>query len=148
MLVSNFSLPRRFGKTLLVCSQRCEEVESQLAKFGCRSTRVPDGNKALGAIRHKKFDTAILLSTGKQMDLVETILNLRDIRPTMPTIVLIDPSNSEPNAGARAILAGAIPEIPIFTVTEFQTYLDSIADKEQRGKDQTAPQKPVRREVV
>jgi DNA-binding NtrC family response regulator len=134
VLISNFSLPGRFGKTLLVCSRRCVEVESQLATLECRLTKVRDGNKAIGKIRHETFDTAILLSTGEQMDLVETILNLRDIRPSMPVIVLIDPANSEPNAAAQAIIARAIPEIPIFTVAEFQTCLDSSEGKETRAK--------------
>jgi DNA-binding NtrC family response regulator len=122
VLVSKFSLPRQLGKTLLVCSRRCEEVESQLANLGCRLTKVPDGSKALGVIRHKTFDTAILLSTGEQMDLVETILNLRDIKPSMPVIVLLDPASSDPNAAAQAIIARAIPEIPIFTLSEFQAH--------------------------
>ena len=134
MLVSNFTLPRRFGKTLLVCSRRCAEVEKQLTDIGCRLTKVCDGDKALGTIRREPFDTAILLSTGEQMDLVETILNLRDLRPAMPVIVLIDPASSEPAPSAQAIIARAIPEIPIFTVTEFQTHLDSIAGKEKWAK--------------
>lgn len=124
MLVSNLSLPRRLGKTLLVCSRRCAELESQLAGFGCRLKKVRDGNKALGTIRHEAFDTAIILSTGTQMDLVETILNLRDIRPSMPVIVLIDPATSESTANAQTIIARAIPEVPIFTLSELQTHLD------------------------
>lgn len=134
MLVSTLSLPCRFGKTLLVCSQRCPEVERHLAGAGCLLTKVRDGTKALRKIRREIFDTAILLSTGKQMDLVETILNLRDIRPSMPMIVLIDPANSEPNAAAQAIIARAIPEVPVFTVTEFQTHLESIEGQEKRAK--------------
>ncbi len=126
MLVSTLSLPHQFGKTLLVCSEGCAEVERHLANAGCLLTKVRDGNKALRKIRREIFDTAILLSTGKQMDLVETILNLRDIRPSMPMIVLIDPANSEPSAAARAIIARAIPEVPVFTVTEFQTCLTTV----------------------
>ena len=134
MLVSKFSLPRRFGKTLLVCSRRYAEVEFQLANFGCRLTKVPDGNRALGAIRRKTFDTAILLSTGEQMDLVETILNLRDIKPSMPVIVLLDPASPDPNAAAQALIARAIPEIPILTLGEFQTHPDVIKHKKGRGQ--------------
>jgi DNA-binding response OmpR family regulator len=110
------------------------EVETQLANFGCRLTKVRDGNKALGKIRHETFDATIVLSTGEQMDLVETILNLRDIRPSMPVIVLIDPASSEPNDTAQAIIARAIPEIPIFSLSEFQTHLDSTEGKETRAK--------------
>jgi hypothetical protein len=100
-------------------------VEGHLVDSGCRLTKVRDGNKAVGKIRREIFDTAILLSTGEQMDLVETILNLRDIRPTMPVIVLVDPASSEPNAAARSIIARAIPDIPIFTLSEFQAHLNS-----------------------
>lgn len=134
MLGSNFSLPRRFGNTLLVCARRCADVESQLTHSGCRLTKVRDGTKALGKIRHKTFDTTILLSTGEQMDLVETILNLRDIKPSMPVIVLLDPESSDPNAAAQAIIARAIPEIPIFTLTEFQSHLVSTKGKKGRTK--------------
>jgi DNA-binding NtrC family response regulator len=130
VFVSTFSLPRRFGKILVVSSQGCAEVERYLADAGCLLTKVRDGTKALRKIRREIFDTAILLSTGKQMDLVETILNLRDIRPSMPMIVLIDPANSESNAAAQAI----IPEVPVFTVTEFQTHLESIEGKENQSK--------------
>ena len=135
MPVSTFNLPRRFDETLLVCARRCAEVENQLANLGCRLTRARDGNRALGKIRRKTFDSAVLVSTGEQMDLVETILNLRDIRPSMPVFVVIDPNSSEPNVTARAIIALAIPEVPIFTLSDFQAQLDSIGDKKTRTTD-------------
>jgi len=100
-------------------------VEGHLVDSGCRLTKVRDGNKAVGKIRREIFDTAVLLSTGEQMDLVETILNLRDIRPTMPVIVLVDPASSEPNAAAPSIIARAIPDIAISTLSEFQAHLKS-----------------------
>jgi PleD family two-component response regulator len=133
VLISNFTLPRRFGRILLVCSRRCAEVEARLAKIGCRLKKVRDGNQALDTVRHHSFDTAILLSTGEQMDLVETILNLRDIRPSMPVIVLIDPLSSEPSANVQAILARAIPEIPIFTLSQLRTRMDQQKE-EDSGK--------------
>jgi CheY-like chemotaxis protein len=134
VLVAHFGVPQRLGKTLLVCSRRCPEVENQLADFGCRLKKVRDGNKALGTVRHEKFDTAILLSTGTQMDLVETILNLRDIRPAMPVIVLIDPASAGSKENAQAVIARALPEIPILTLREFQTHLDATPSEQARVK--------------
>ncbi len=134
MLVSNFNLPHPLGKTLLVCTRRRADVENQLVSFGCRLTKVRGGDEALRTIRHERFDTTILLSTGGQMDLVETILNLRDIRPSMPVIVLIDPASSEPNDTAQAIIARAIPEVPIFSLSEFHKHLGSTEGKKGRAK--------------
>jgi DNA-binding response OmpR family regulator len=134
VLVSNLVLPRRLGKTLLVSSRRCAEVENKLVGFGCRLKRVRDGSKALGTVRHETFDTAILLSTGGQMDLVETILNLRDIRPSMPVIVLSDPAASEPSSRVQAIIARAVPEVPIFTLSELQARMVSTEAEKDRLK--------------
>jgi hypothetical protein len=134
VLVSDFDVPRRLGKTLLVCSRRCPEVENQLADFGCRLKKVRDGNKALGTVRHEAFDTVILLSTGTQMDLVETILNLRDIRPSMPVIVLVDPPSSGLSENAQAVIARALPEIPILTLRQFQMHLNAARSETARVK--------------
>ena len=68
------------------------------------------------------------------MDLVETILNLRDIRPSMPVIVLIEPASAEPNDAAQAIIAQAIPEVTIFSLSEFHKHLDSTGGKKGRAK--------------
>ena len=122
MLVAN--LPCRLGKTLLVCTKRRADVENQILSLGCRLTKVRGGEEAIRTIRHERFDTTILLSTGGQMDLVETILNLRDIRPSMPVIVLIDPASAESNDAAQPIIVHAIPEVTIFSLSEFHNHWD------------------------
>lgn len=132
MPVSN-GLSRRFGRALLVCSRRCAEVETRLAEIGCRLKKARNGNEALGSVRRQTFDMAILLSTGEQMDLVETILNLRDIRPSMPVIVLMDPVSSAPTASAQAILARAAPEVPIFNLPQLLTHLDQSQQPTERN---------------
>ena len=134
MFVSNFSLPRRFAKTLLVCSERRAAVERQLQQFGCRFTKVRDGNGALLAMRHKTFDAAILMSTGAQMDMVETILNLRDMRPAMPVIVLTEPADSKATQAAQKLVARAIPEIPILTLNEFAAHLQTTTKESTKTK--------------
>jgi CheY-like chemotaxis protein len=126
---------RRFDRTLLVCSEGCEAVKKCLISAGCIVTKVSDGGRAVDKIRRRTFDTIVLVSTGKQMDLVETILNVRDIRPSIQMIVIIDPANTERNAIAAPVIAQAIPRVPVFTLAEFQIHLDSIEGQKEQSKE-------------
>ena len=116
---------RRFDRTLLVCSGSCEAVKKCLTSAGCIVTKVNDGRRAVYKVRRGIFDAVVLVSTGKEMDLVETILNLRDIRPYIQMIV-IDPSGTERTAIPASLIAQAVPTVPLFTPAEFQIHLDSI----------------------
>ena len=134
LVSSVVSLPRRFDKTLLVCSQACEQVEKCLSGAGYMVTKVGDGDRAVLKIRRELFNLAVLVSTGKQMDLLETVLNARDIRPSMEIMIVIDPGNAAGAAIAEPIISQAIPKIPVLTLAEFQTRLDLIKGHERPTK--------------
>ena len=97
-------------------------------------TKVSDGGRAVYKIRRGIFDAVVLVSTGKEMDLVETILTVRDIRPSIQMIVIIDPASTERNSIAASVIAQAIPKVPVFTLAEFQTHLASIDGEEEQPK--------------
>src|ERR671923_1504182 len=126
---------RRFDRTLLVCSGSCEAVKKCLTSAGCIVTKVNDGRRAVYKIRRGIFDAVVLVSTGKEMDLVETILNLRDIRPSIQMIVIIDPSGTERTAIPASLIAQAVPTVPVFTLAELQIPLDSIESLEKQPKE-------------
>ena len=126
---------RGFDRTLLVCSESCEAVKKCLTSAGCIVTKVSDGGRAVYKIRRGIFDAVVLVSTGKEMDLVETILTVRDIRPSIQMIVIIDPASTERNSIAASVIAQTIPKVPVFTLAEFQTHLASIDGEEEQPKE-------------
>ena len=61
---------------MLVCSQPSDEVEKCLLAMGCEIITVSDGEAAIAQAQHAIIDMAVIVSTGKAMDIAETVFNL------------------------------------------------------------------------
>lgn len=128
--MSVVSLPHRFDKTLLVCSETCEQVEKCLADAGCVVTKVRDGNKAVQKVCREMFDAAVLISTGKEMDLAETVFNLRDISGSMEIVIVADSADAGGNVVGK--IAATVPNTITLSLHGLEVVLEAFKDQVQR----------------
>ena len=66
-------------------------MEKRLTDVGYGFVAVSDGLTAVERIEMETFDAAILVSTGSDMDPLETMFNIKDLAGSMP-IFIIRPS--------------------------------------------------------
>jgi DNA-binding NtrC family response regulator len=111
-------------KVLLVASQGCGHVRDVLVRAGCRVVKADDGVAAVERAKHEALRAVVLISTGSEMDLTETVLNLRDIHPLVEIIIVPDRKAVEEAAQADVVLR-AIPKTKILSQSEFNSYLAS-----------------------
>ncbi len=91
-----------------------------------RVTNVPDGKMAVARAQHEMFDAAILISTGEEMDLAETVFNLRDISDSMELIILSDQTNTINSAVPKETLAGFVSNATVMTTQELKKHFNSF----------------------
>jgi DNA-binding response OmpR family regulator len=116
-------------KILLVCSRDCTRVEEHLLHGGYRVTKVDEGTAAIERAKHESFNAAVLISTGTEMDLAETVLNLRDVNPGVEIIIVAGSDNAEEKAAQTAALVRALPETNVLTISDLDHYLAAFALK-------------------
>lgn len=78
----------RGEKVLLVSVTSCDQVKTFLLAMGYEIISVYNGENAIFQAQHATFDIAVVVSTGKTMDMAETVFNLRDTRPSMPILII------------------------------------------------------------
>jgi hypothetical protein len=110
-------------KIMLVCSDPANEVEEYLLAAGCWVTKTKSGRAAVLRVKREDFDAALLISTGKDMDLAETAFTLRDVSPSLQ-IIIVDPEVPEESGIPRQNIAEVIPETKALTIDELKNYLE------------------------
>ena len=63
-------------------------MKTQLDCNGWRANWARDAKTAIAKVRRESFDLAVLISTGPEMDVTETLFNLRDLRQSLPIAVV------------------------------------------------------------
>jgi hypothetical protein len=116
-------------RVLLVCAAGCPEVEECLARARCFVIKVDNGTTAVDRARRENLDATILISTGKEMDLAETALNLADVKPSLDIIIIMAPKPAEEEAVSADVVAHAIPKAKVLTDSELSGYLGLDADR-------------------
>jgi len=109
------------GRVMLVCSETCDEVEKHLLAAGCWVVKVGDGQAAVSRARRELFDAAVVVSTGKTMDLAETVFNLRDINGSMQIVIVAEALGINQRVIAEEIISPCVPNTKVVTIQELET---------------------------
>ncbi len=115
----------RSKKILLVCSPLCTRVEDRLVHAGCHVTKIAQGAAALESVKHDVIDAVILISTGSEMDVTETALNLRDVDPSVEIIIIADRESTEDTVPETNTITYSIPKTKVLTASQLEHYLKS-----------------------
>jgi DNA-binding response OmpR family regulator len=114
-------------RVLLVCSNACDEVEKALANAGCVVVMAREGGAALSQARAQLFDAAVLVSTGREMDVAATALNLRAIRISMPIVIASGFVEASETRRRREMIASLIPDTQLLDVAGFASFFSGLA---------------------
>jgi hypothetical protein len=112
-------------KIMVVCSDFDDNLATDSARDGWRLIWVYDGKTAISKARRENFDMIVLLSTGKEMDATETLLNLRDVRESMRIIVVTEPQEGEMGLGPNLTL----PNAKIVSVEGLGNLIESLKEE-------------------
>jgi hypothetical protein len=88
-------------------------------------------NTAIERAQHEIFDAALLISTGEEMDLAETVFNLSDVSGAMELIILSDQTNTASSAISKELLAELVSSASVMTTQDLQSRF-KVVRKEER----------------
>lgn len=96
----------------------------RLLDSGSRITKLPSGKMAVSHAQRELFDVAIIFSTGEEMDLAETIFNLRDIDGSMQVVIVSNGRDPSKGAIPKQALVCFVPNAKVMTLKELKKHFD------------------------
>jgi len=126
----------KLEKIMLVCSEACDEVETCLLSAGCWVVKLNSGEAAISRAQREKFDAAVLVSTGKGMDLAETVLNLRDVNESMQIVVVTKPDSIKNDFFRKTLVAHPVPGTQLLTIAQIESQFMPLrtSERQDRGR--------------
>ena len=114
----------RFEKILVIGSKIPQPLNDVFHAATSRVINVPDGKMAVSRAQHEMFDTAVLISTGEEMDLAETVFNLRDVSGSTELIIMSDQIDTTKSAIPKEGLAELVSNATVMTMQELKKHLN------------------------
>jgi hypothetical protein len=109
-------------KIMVIGAQIPAVLVDALHATSLRVTQVPDGKTAIQRAQREMFDSAVLVSTGDEMDLSETIFNLSDISRAMELIIVSGQQDRGGSAVPEETLVGVVPNTKMMTPQDVKKY--------------------------
>ena len=115
-----------FEKIMVIGSEIPQSLNAIFQSATSRITNVSSGKMAVSRAELETFDAAILISTGDEMDLAETVFNLRDISASLKLIIVSNLTNAINSAVIKATLAGLVSNATVMTMQELKKHFNSF----------------------
>jgi len=109
----------RLQKIMLVGSEIPAGLNRMLSEANAKVRHVSDGQAAIACAQHEMFDAVLLISTGDEMDLAETMFNLSDVNGAGELIILSDQTDTMNSAIPKEALAELVSSASVMTTEEF-----------------------------
>ncbi len=125
-------MDRRQKKMMVVCSDIHDDLESHLVWEGWNVIWVYDAKAAIAKARRESFNLTMLISTGKEMDVTETLLNLRDIRRSMPIVVVTETGDGHEDFSRQEFVS--LSNTKVLPRSAINSFVSSLSEKSTRNK--------------
>jgi DNA-binding response OmpR family regulator len=110
-------------KILIVGTDDKQTVEKKFRLAGFDVLSAANREIALALSRYQKIDRAVVVSQGSLVNVTETVFSLKDLRPNIKIIVLLQRGTKPTNRFLRQLLEHPIEGSEIMTRRELQRHL-------------------------
>jgi len=111
-------------KIMLIGMEIPDQLVELILDAGSSVTTLPSRKTAVSRAHREMFDAAVIISTGEEMDLAETVFNLRDVNSSMQLIIVSDRADANESAIPKEALVRLVPNTKVMTAQELKRHLE------------------------